>query len=714
MRDTITVLYIEDDLSISEEVVFFLTKKVKTVHVAYDGKEGLSLFRKFKPDIIVTDIEMPELNGLEMIKLIKGENKITPIIVTSAFSETNKLIKAIELGVDSYLIKPMNLKVLFEKIESLTKTVFLEKELEKMKELEAREKELVLYKESKEKELKFERLLELSAGISAMAFWELDLKKGIFTFNDLYYKFLATDAENENGYFMDVVTYLEAFIPPSGQQVFMDVLSETQTKSSDYSHSFEYQMIRRDGVVLDVLVDCYFTYDSEGQVDKSYGTKYNLGKQKEKEKELREAKDKSEKLLDEQNVLLSLFDKGESVLFKWKNDEKWNIEYVSKNVERLIPDSLARFNSALESYDNYIHKDDINRVLDEVKVAIEEGKDSFNHHPYRLVTADNVTKWVIDNTVTQKDSDGNITHFIGSVTDITDKKITDKKIEDYLTLIDEHIVTTSTDLNGTITKVSKAFCQLSGYEKDELIGKTHSLFRQENTKESVYKDLWETIVDNKIYMGELKNIKKDGSSFWVNVIILPIIDEENIKTGYLSIKQDITDKKIIEELSITDDLTKLYNRRHFNKVFEREIARAKRDKKCIVFMMLDIDSFKFYNDTYGHQNGDNALIEIAKVLQRFTNRGGDYAFRLGGEEFGIILTSDEREKTKLHAISLIETIEALNILHENNSASKYVTASLGVVFREHDSDLNVNELYKIADNMLYKAKEDGRNQVVFY
>ena len=702
MLENITVLYIEDDISISEEIVFFLSRKVKSVHVAYNGKEGLESFKKYKPDIIVTDVEMPELNGLEMIKEIKKLDKKTPMIITSAFSETSKLLQAIELGVDNYLIKPINLKTLLAKIEALTKIIFLEKELQRRKDLEAQEQKL-----------KYQRLLELSASISSMAFWEFDIKNSLFTFNDLYYKFLATDVANENGYTMNLTTHFKTFIPPTSQQVLTDVINKALSKNSDYACNFEYEMIRRDGVVLDVSVDCYFTYDTNGEINKAYGTTYNLGKQKEKEKELRDAKEKSIKLLNKQNVLLSLFDKGESVLFQWKNDKHLTIEYVSSNIEELLPGNVATFNSGFVPYDSFIYKDDKKRVFKEIELARKEKKDAFNHEPYRIITEKNEIKWVVANTVSQKDLDGKITHFIGSVTDITEKNISEKKIVHYLRLIDEHIVTTTTDINGVITDTSSAFCQLFGYTKEELLGKIYSILIPKNMEGAVYKCLWKTIKENKIYTGELKNIKKDGSIFWINSKILPLVNDENTRTGYLAIGHDITDKKMVEKLSITDDLTKLYNRRHFNNFFEKEISRAKREKKCIVFMMLDVDKFKLYNDTYGHQKGDEILKKIGNVLKGFTNRGGDYAFRLGGEEFGIILSLDDKEKIKEHAQRLVEKIESLHLEHKTNTVSKYITISVGVVFKKHDSHLSVKELYKRADTALYRAKANGRNQVAF-
>jgi len=225
-----------------------------------------------------------------------------------------------------------------------------------------------------------------------------------------------------------------------------------------------------------------------------------------------------------------------------------------------------------------------------------------------------------------------------------------------------------------------------------------------------YEELWETIAQNKIWSGEIKNLKKDNTPYWMNVKIFPLFDDNKIKTGYVAIRQDITDKKRLEELSIRDGLTNLYNRRYFDEIFKIEINRAKRKNKMISFMMLDIDHFKQYNDTYGHQKGDDVIINISQVINEFAGRAGDKAFRLGGEEFGVIFTDIDKQKIKKYASSLIESVENLKIPHENNSVSEYVTISAGLVF-SNENNLNSDVLYKDADDLLYKAKESGRNRL---
>jgi len=169
----------------------------------------------------------------------------------------------------------------------------------------------------------------------------------------------------------------------------------------------------------------------------------------------------------------------------------------------------------------------------------------------------------------------------------------------------------------------------------------------------------------------------------------------------------------LEQASYTDSLTTLFNRRYLNLIFEREFKRALRSEKPFVFMMLDIDFFKQYNDTYGHLQGDLALQAVAKILKFTLQRPGDYPFRLGGEEFGIIITDSNYDNGIQMGEKIRATIEGLKIEHKGSRISPILTVSIGgicIVPTAHTGD---DALIHTADTNLYAAKERGRNQVVF-
>ena len=149
----------------------------------------------------------------------------------------------------------------------------------------------------------------------------------------------------------------------------------------------------------------------------------------------------------------------------------------------------------------------------------------------------------------------------------------------------------------------------------------------------------------------------------------------------------------------------------FNEYFPRVINSAKRNNELVSFLIIDIDYFKQYNDTYGHQEGDKVLIKVTNAIKNSIQRADDYCFRLGGEEFGIVFKSDNREKAEQFANTIKKNIEALRIEHSASSIGKYITVSIGFICKNANTIKNKDEIYKEADDLLYKAKNNGRNIV---
>ncbi len=197
--------------------------------------------------------------------------------------------------------------------------------------------------------------------------------------------------------------------------------------------------------------------------------------------------------------------------------------------------------------------------------------------------------------------------------------------------------------------------------------------------------------------------------FVISTYVFKSIQQDHTKLHAIAKKLKSANKKL-ENASYTDSLTNLYNRRYFNHIYERELKRAKRDKTYITFMMLDIDYFKQYNDTYGHVEGDFALKTVAKVLKDTLKRPSDYVFRLGGEEFGILLSQTNESDSANLARKLLSAVKSRELKHEKSKVSDYVTVSVGVVCCIADDALADEVLISRADEMLYEAKEGGRDR----
>lgn len=191
----------------------------------------------------------------------------------------------------------------------------------------------------------------------------------------------------------------------------------------------------------------------------------------------------------------------------------------------------------------------------------------------------------------------------------------------------------------------------------------------------------------------------------ITLIIYSIIKKDN----QLKI---LTKKYKID--SITDSMTTLYNRKYFDKIFDNMPFIANANKWNCAFIMLDIDFFKQYNDTYGHDLGDETLKAVANSLKQYFNEDYEYVFRLGGEEFGVILFDIDEEVLKESLLEVNKNIESLKIEHKNSKISQFVTISIGAVIYEANSYISSNRLYKLADVCLYNSKENGRNQYTLH
>ena len=369
---------------------------------------------------------------------------------------------------------------------------------------------------------------------------------------------------------------------------------------------------------------------------------------------------------------------------------------ISKEIFNNLPFSMAT------SKDNIILNDILNKLFSSIS---NENKDSINNN------------WISVNYEKMVDYEkvliaGMVFLLIIFIISLKNRQINNinSQMKKYIKIVDENVLTSSTDLDGNITYASEAFCEISGYSKDELIGTNHRIIRHSDMKESTYKELWETITSGKTWKGEIKNKKKNGDYYWVKASISPVFDNKGEIISYTAVREDITDKKIIEEISITDGLTNIYNRRYFDEIFPKIINEAKRKNELVAFVFMDIDHFKQYNDNYGHQKGDEVLINFAACLKQSLHRSSDYTFRLGGEEFAVVYQMETKEKAVEFANNLRKNIENLKIEHKYSSVSSYITASMGLICK-NANEIVIDEIYKQADDLLYQAKRSGRNQV---
>jgi diguanylate cyclase (GGDEF)-like protein/PAS domain S-box-containing protein len=198
---------------------------------------------------------------------------------------------------------------------------------------------------------------------------------------------------------------------------------------------------------------------------------------------------------------------------------------------------------------------------------------------------------------------------------------------------------------------------------------------------------------------------------WIGTEIARTNAETELELAYIEVNQVNSE---LEKLSRTDGLTGLANRRHFDEVLSQELNRAIRYHSPLTLIICDIDYFKKYNDTYGHQAGDACLKKVSKAIRSSFGRAGELVARYGGEEFAVIIPEIDMETGIKLAEKMRRNVIELNLAHEASSVARNVTISAGLATLVPDQNTTMSVLIEHADNELYKAKETGRNNVQWF
>lgn len=270
-----------------------------------------------------------------------------------------------------------------------------------------------------------------------------------------------------------------------------------------------------------------------------------------------------------------------------------------------------------------------------------------------------------------------------------------------------------TDAEGTIDYVNPRFCRLTGYSKEDIIGKNPRILKSGKISQEEYKYLWDTITSGKEWQGEFYNKKKDGTFYWEHSSISPVKNLAGNITHFLAIKEDITDRKHLEmqleNMIYRDSLTNLFNRRRFLEELESRLALAQRYGTHGALLFLDLDNFKSINDTFGHHMGDEILVQFAHLLQNRI-RKTDVLARLGGDEFAVLLTHVDVQQAESIAWQIAKSVRHLTIADKQFPG---ITVSIGIALFPAQADIS-KTLLICADLAMYRAKEDGRNRVYIY
>ena len=549
MINNISVLFVDDSITTRKIIVEILNEEFDEVITASDGKEGLELYKKFQPDIVVTDISMPNMDGIQMSEEIKRIDFNQPIIIFSGFDSTEYLHKAISIGINGYVLKPLNAKSFLQEINKFKEIVILKKqsELNKLK-----EKKFLEYKIN-------ESRIKTAQSLASIGNWELDLSS--------------------------------------------------------------------------------------------------------------------------------------------------NILYWSDEIFNLFEIDRGEFEASYEAFINAIHPQDRNLVNDAYLNSLETKEKYTIQH--RLLMSDGRVKYVEEKCESYFDKDGKPFKSVGTVQDISSLKLTELELDKTLSFLkgyhlamDESNIVTKSDLNGNITYANDHFCEVSGYTKEEVIGKPHNIVRHPDSSVKVFKELWKTIKSKKVWKGVLLN-KGKVNDYWVDIVIVPILDDNDEILEYIAARHDITQivkqQQKLDNAANTDSLTGLGSRYKLN----NDIQFSSNPSLAI----MNIDSFAQINDFYGHEKGDNVIKKFGILLNKLTENTTLKLYHLQGDEY-MLLGDNESNDDFIESIKEISfLVSKTPIVIENEEM--LLSVSTAISFE------NKNIILQTVDMALKVAKKEKKNLVLY-
>ncbi|MEC4749615.1 EAL domain-containing protein [Methylomicrobium sp. Wu6] len=360
-------------------------------------------------------------------------------------------------------------------------------------------------------------------------------------------------------------------------------------------------------------------------------------------------------------------------------------------------------------WENIVHLEDYPRVLAALSESLLTGKNFEGE--YRIVHHSGEYRWCAARAHPSFDDDGHIQKWYGITTDITERKQAEERQRLTARIFDstlEGIIVT--DASHHIIEVNDAFMQITGYTREDVIGKTPRILKSCHHGPEFYQEMWQAINRTSHWSGEIWNRRKDGEVYPEWTTISAITDDNGKVSHYVGISSDITllkqHEQQLEFMAHYDPLTGIPNRVLLVDRMQLALARARREHNLLAVCYLDLDGFKPINDTYGHDSGDIVLIEIANRLSH-SLRGADTVARLGGDEFVILLQGIENVEDCQNSLNRLISIIAQTIFLQGQPF--IFTASIGVTLYPQDNE-DPDTLIRHADQAMYLAKKLGKNR----
>ncbi len=528
--------------------------------------------------------------------------------------------------------------------------------------------------------------LNNSQEVAHIGSWKWDIQNNTIKWSDEVFRIFGEEVQSFTPTLDSFLSYLS-----SKDKLIIQSLIDNSIKTKE-PYLIEHEIIKKDGSRSYVQGSGSVQFDANGEPISITGTVFDISQNRQHILQLQESEEKFRKIAEISLMGLFIYKKT----YLYVNDAFCEMTGYSR--EELLKQSPREF------IDKSFHKE----IDDNMRRRLqgEEFPHTYNDLTTYHKDGSRHIMRVLTQTIFYQGSYAGL-GTIMDVTDIVQNKAKLKLLAQAMEQTDEMI--RITDKDGINTYVNEALLRHTGYKEDELVGQNNRIFKSGQHPQEFYKNMWDTILAAKTYVGIFINRKKDATLYHEEMRITPILDKKGNIEHFIATSQDITLRikleKELKRLATTDNLTGLFNRHHTHKELDSSIAKYNRYNDDFMLLMIDIDFFKKINDEHGHDIGDYVLKEISELILKQI-REGDHLGRWGGEEFMLILPRISKEE----ALGVADKIR-LFIHHYNFHTISHLSISIGITqFLQDDTK---GSLLKRVDDALYMAKDAGRNCVVF-
>jgi len=483
------------------------------------------------------------------------------------------------------------------------------------------------------------------------------------------------------------------------------------------TYSMDKRYIRKDGTLVWICLTVSLARDKEGFPKYFITVIKDISDRKQAENELDRHKEHLEELIKERTIELSSAEESlrtsEAQLKEAQQIAHighWELNFINEtvtwsdeiyNIYEVDPEN---FEASFDTFFNLLSP------LEREKVGRAGLDKEMNKNPYDIVHRFNFPggrmKYVHETCRNFFDETGKLLRSVGTVQDITARWITEERLRQLSRAVEQSpVCVVITDPEGSISYVNPKFSELTGYSYDEALGQNPRILKSNITPQETFVELWQKIKAGGEWRGEFCNKKKNGELYWEMAYISPVVDAQGDVTHYVAVKEDITARKHAEvelrELSLSDDLTGLSNRRGFMYLAKQQLKVSDRNRKGLVLVFADLDQMKRINDTFGHSEGDRALMDAAGILKN-SFRVSDIISRIGGDEF-VVLSVEAPEKSEELIMDRLQ--ENLRV-HNLEAARPYeLSISFGITMYSPEEPCTLEELIERGDKLMYEQKQ---------